>query len=257
MGFPRVSETFIASELLRVERAGVPVRLFVIKPVEERERAMRHPVIDAIAAEPVHLPDPRVADRAAAPLAPRAPAPVRPRHPAHAAPAARGPRRRHGARAGPGGPRPPRAARRPAQDLRQGAAPGDRAGRPAAGRARCPPPARALRPRDHDRDVARRAHRRPAVLVHRSRARHLRAGPEPARLAAAQAARGGVRRHVHRGQRGAPAADRARGRHPARLPRSQRRLRAPARDARPGALRATGRCESSASGASSPRRAST
>ena len=36
MGFPRVSETFIASELLRVERAGVPVRLFVIKPVEER-----------------------------------------------------------------------------------------------------------------------------------------------------------------------------------------------------------------------------
>ena len=59
MGFPRVSETFIASELLRVERAGVPVRLFVIKPVEERERAMRHPVIDAIAADPVHLPDPQ------------------------------------------------------------------------------------------------------------------------------------------------------------------------------------------------------
>ena len=33
MGFPRVSETFIASELHRVERAGVRVRLFVIKPV--------------------------------------------------------------------------------------------------------------------------------------------------------------------------------------------------------------------------------
>ena len=59
MGFPRVSETFIASELLRVERAGIPVRLFVIKPVEERERALRHPVVDAIAARPVHLPDPR------------------------------------------------------------------------------------------------------------------------------------------------------------------------------------------------------
>ena len=59
MGFPRVSETFIASELLRVERAGVPVRLFVIKPVEERERGLRHPVVDAIRAEPVHLPDPR------------------------------------------------------------------------------------------------------------------------------------------------------------------------------------------------------
>ena len=28
MGFPRVSETFIASELHRVERAGVSVRLF-------------------------------------------------------------------------------------------------------------------------------------------------------------------------------------------------------------------------------------
>jgi glycosyltransferase involved in cell wall biosynthesis len=59
MGFPRVSETFIASELLRVERAGVPVRIFVIKPVEERERRLRHPVVDAIRAEPVYLPDPR------------------------------------------------------------------------------------------------------------------------------------------------------------------------------------------------------
>ena len=57
MGFPRVSETFIASELHRVERAGVSVRLFVLKPVEERERGLRHPVIDAIAAEPQYLPD--------------------------------------------------------------------------------------------------------------------------------------------------------------------------------------------------------
>ena len=40
MGYPRVSETFIASEVLRVERAGVPLRLFVIKPVEERERSL-------------------------------------------------------------------------------------------------------------------------------------------------------------------------------------------------------------------------
>jgi glycosyltransferase involved in cell wall biosynthesis len=59
MGFPRVSETFIASELLRVERAGVPVRLFVIKPIEVRERGLRHPVVDAIAAQPVYLPDPQ------------------------------------------------------------------------------------------------------------------------------------------------------------------------------------------------------
>jgi glycosyltransferase involved in cell wall biosynthesis len=57
MGFPRVSETFIASEMLRVERAGVPVRVFVIKPVEERERELRHPVVDAIRAEPAYLPD--------------------------------------------------------------------------------------------------------------------------------------------------------------------------------------------------------
>src|ERR687895_2371051 len=57
MGFPRVSETFIASEILRVEQAGTRVRLFVLKPVEERERAVRHPVVDAIAAEPDYLPD--------------------------------------------------------------------------------------------------------------------------------------------------------------------------------------------------------
>ncbi len=57
MGFPRVSETFIASELLRVEQAGVPVRLFVVKPVEAHERGLRHPVVDAIRARPEHLPD--------------------------------------------------------------------------------------------------------------------------------------------------------------------------------------------------------
>src|SRR5918999_4415692 len=57
MGFPRVSETFIASELHRVEQAGVPVRLFVVKAVEERERDVRHPVVDAIRARPERLPD--------------------------------------------------------------------------------------------------------------------------------------------------------------------------------------------------------
>ena len=50
MGFPRVSETFIASEIHRVEQAGVPLRLFVIKPVEEREQGHDHPVLDAIQA---------------------------------------------------------------------------------------------------------------------------------------------------------------------------------------------------------------
>jgi glycosyltransferase involved in cell wall biosynthesis len=57
MGFPRLSETFIASEVHRVEQAGIRVRLFVIKPVEPRERGLRHPVVDAIEAEPEYLPD--------------------------------------------------------------------------------------------------------------------------------------------------------------------------------------------------------
>src|SRR5918992_3975656 len=57
MGFPRLSETFIASELHRVEQGGVPVRLFVVKPVEEREREVRHPVVEAIRARPERLPD--------------------------------------------------------------------------------------------------------------------------------------------------------------------------------------------------------
>ena len=43
---------------IRVEQAGVPLRLFVIKPVEEREHGHRHPVVDAIAATPEYLPDP-------------------------------------------------------------------------------------------------------------------------------------------------------------------------------------------------------
>jgi glycosyltransferase involved in cell wall biosynthesis len=59
MGFPRVSETFIASEIHRVERAGVPLRLFVIKPVEAREQGHDHPVLDAIEATPEYLPDPQ------------------------------------------------------------------------------------------------------------------------------------------------------------------------------------------------------
>jgi glycosyltransferase involved in cell wall biosynthesis len=58
MGFPRVSETFIASEIHRVEQAGVPLRLFVIKPVEAREQGHDHPVLDAIVAQPEYLPDP-------------------------------------------------------------------------------------------------------------------------------------------------------------------------------------------------------
>src|SRR3954452_23954892 len=56
MGFPRLSETFIASELLRIEQAGVPMRLFVVKPIEDHERGLRLPVVDAIHARPARLP---------------------------------------------------------------------------------------------------------------------------------------------------------------------------------------------------------
>jgi len=54
--FPRLSETFIASEILRVEQAGQPVRLFVMKPVEPWERVGSYPVVERIRARPVFLP---------------------------------------------------------------------------------------------------------------------------------------------------------------------------------------------------------
>ena len=60
MGFPRLSETYIHSEIHRVEQAGVRVRLYVINPAdaeeEAHERGPRHPVVDLIGARPVHLP---------------------------------------------------------------------------------------------------------------------------------------------------------------------------------------------------------
>jgi glycosyltransferase involved in cell wall biosynthesis len=60
MGFPRLSETYIHSEIHRVEQAGVRVRLYVINPAdaeeEAHERGPRHPVLDLIQATPVHLP---------------------------------------------------------------------------------------------------------------------------------------------------------------------------------------------------------
>ena len=53
-GYPRLSETFIASEIWRVEQLGVPLRLYVCKPADE---ASHHPVVDSIAATPVYLPE--------------------------------------------------------------------------------------------------------------------------------------------------------------------------------------------------------
>jgi glycosyltransferase involved in cell wall biosynthesis len=52
-GFPVLSETFISSELYRVEREGLPLRIFVVKPRDEREN---HPVVDRIAVRPDYLP---------------------------------------------------------------------------------------------------------------------------------------------------------------------------------------------------------
>ncbi len=53
-GYPRISEIFIASEIYRLEQAGLPLRLFVIKPADE---TARHPVVDRIQTEPHYLPD--------------------------------------------------------------------------------------------------------------------------------------------------------------------------------------------------------
>jgi glycosyltransferase involved in cell wall biosynthesis len=52
-GFPRISETFIASEIHRLERCGLRLRLLVLKPADEPER---HPVVARIRAVPEYLP---------------------------------------------------------------------------------------------------------------------------------------------------------------------------------------------------------
>jgi glycosyltransferase involved in cell wall biosynthesis len=52
-GFPRLSEIFIASEILRLEQSGLRLRLFVIKPSDE---PYRHPLVDRIHARPEYLP---------------------------------------------------------------------------------------------------------------------------------------------------------------------------------------------------------
>ena len=52
-GFPRLSETFIASEIYRLEQEGLRLRLYVIKPERETEH---HGVVDRIEARPDYLP---------------------------------------------------------------------------------------------------------------------------------------------------------------------------------------------------------
>jgi glycosyltransferase involved in cell wall biosynthesis len=52
-GYPRLSELFIASEIHRLEQAGLRLRLFVIKRGDD---AVRHPTVDRIQALPEYLP---------------------------------------------------------------------------------------------------------------------------------------------------------------------------------------------------------
>ena len=52
-GYPRLSELFIASEIHRLERAGLRLRLFVIKSGDD---GLRHPIVDRIHAAPEYLP---------------------------------------------------------------------------------------------------------------------------------------------------------------------------------------------------------
>ena len=53
-GYPRLSETFIAQEILALERLGLDIRLFSLRhPTDSR----RHPVHDEIAAPVVYLPE--------------------------------------------------------------------------------------------------------------------------------------------------------------------------------------------------------
>lgn len=51
--FPKLSETFIASEIYRLEQAGVNLKLFVIKPPTEN---LKHGVVEKIRAPKFYLP---------------------------------------------------------------------------------------------------------------------------------------------------------------------------------------------------------
>jgi len=52
-GYPRISELFIASEIHRLEQAGLRLRLFVITAGDEE---FQHPIVDQIRAQPHYLP---------------------------------------------------------------------------------------------------------------------------------------------------------------------------------------------------------
>ena len=52
-GFPRLSETFIASEIYRMEQEGLRLRLIVIKPADED---VHQEIVDRIRAKPCYIP---------------------------------------------------------------------------------------------------------------------------------------------------------------------------------------------------------
>jgi glycosyltransferase involved in cell wall biosynthesis len=52
-GFPRLSETFIASEIYRMEQEGLRLRLIVIKPADED---VHQEIVDRIKAKPCYIP---------------------------------------------------------------------------------------------------------------------------------------------------------------------------------------------------------
>ena len=54
--YPRLSETYILSEIYRLEQIGLHLRLYSINPVEAAERGPRHQVLDRIRATPTYLP---------------------------------------------------------------------------------------------------------------------------------------------------------------------------------------------------------
>src|SRR3954470_12222640 len=56
MAYPRLSETYITSEIHRVEETGLDVRLFAVKPVEPWEQGPRQTVVDLVRAEPQVMP---------------------------------------------------------------------------------------------------------------------------------------------------------------------------------------------------------
>jgi glycosyltransferase involved in cell wall biosynthesis len=56
MAYPRLSETYITSEIHRLEQTGTEVRLFAVKPVEPWEQGPPQPVVDLVRAEPHVMP---------------------------------------------------------------------------------------------------------------------------------------------------------------------------------------------------------